>query len=73
MHTCPACGHSSAPAVHLNPAGDLPPVDCPLLIKVNGELVEARRTGFIEGKDRQMEYETPTGEIILGRFEWTYP
>ncbi len=73
MHTCPACGHSSAPAVHLNTAGDLPPVDCPLLISVNGELFRARRTGFIEGRDRQMEYETPDGEKLLGRFEWTYP
>ena len=73
MHKCPACGHLSEPAVHLNTAGDLPPVDCPLLISVNGELIKARRTGFIEGKDRVMEYELPDGSKISGRFDWTYP
>lgn len=59
--------------MHLNNAEHLPPVGCPLLIEVDGELVRAERTGFISEKGRQMEYKREAGEIITGRFRWTYP
>lgn len=59
--------------VHLNPAGDLPPVHCPLIIEVDGELIRAERTGFVEQRDRQMEYELADGSRVLGRYRWTYP
>jgi len=59
--------------VHLNPASELPPVNCPLIIEVDGELVRAERTGFVEQRDRQMEYQLQSGEKIVGRYRWTYP
>lgn len=59
--------------VHLNPADHLAPVNCPLVIEVDGELVRAERTGFVEQRDRQMEYQLLSGERIVGRYRWTYP
>ena len=59
--------------VHLNAADKLPPVDCPLLIELDGDLVRAERTGIIENKSADMEYRLVTGETIRGRFRWTYP
>lgn len=59
--------------VHLNPAGLLPPVGCPLLIKVAGHLEPAERTGIIADKGSDMEYRLADGLIIHGRFPWTYP
>lgn len=50
----------------------LPPVECPLLILVDGELIRAERTSHIETRDRAMTYRTADGEIV-GRFQWTYP
>lgn len=60
-------------APYMNAAGHLPPVDCPLLLEVNGELVRGQRTGFLHNKDREMVYELESGETITGRFPWTYP
>ena len=57
----------------LNHPNHLPPVGCPLLILVDGELIGAERTSYIEKRDRKMEYRTEHGELIVGRFEWTYP
>lgn len=59
--------------LHLNPESQLPPVDCPLLIDVEGELLQARRTSFVERRDLQLEYELEDGRLITGRFMWTYP
>ncbi len=60
--------------IHLNPPGNLPPVGCPLLIKLDdGQLVEAHRTGFIEHRSRAMDYSLADGTTITGRFAWTYP
>ena len=59
--------------VHLNPAGVLPPVHCPLLILVDQRLLHAERTGYITGKDRTMEYRLQDGSLTSGRYEWTYP
>lgn len=57
----------------LNHPNHLPPVGCPLLIKVGDDLIRAERTSFLEKRDRQMEYRTTEGEVLVGRFEWTYP
>lgn len=65
----PTCGHGIA----LNDAGHLPPVRCPLLIEVDGQLIQAYRTSFVEQRDRQMEYRLENGQIIIGRYRWTYP
>jgi hypothetical protein len=56
----------------LNHPNTLPPVGCPLVIKVKGELIRAERTAHIEAKSRDMTYRTEAG-VITGRFEWTYP
>jgi hypothetical protein len=58
---------------HLNRLDHLPPVDCPLLIEVGGELLKAHRTGFIAERSRQMEYQLSDGTTITGRYRWTYP
>lgn len=60
-------------AVHLNPADHLPPVNCPIVIEVDGKLLRAERTGFIEQRDSSMEYELADGSKVLGRHPWTFP
>lgn len=57
---------------HFNPKTQLPPVDCPLLIKVNGVLMKAHREQYAISKDSQLEYVTEHG-VIIGRYDWTYP
>lgn len=59
--------------VHLNPPGLLPPVGCPLLVKVAGHLERAERTGIIADKTSEMEYRLADGLVVHGRFPWTYP
>lgn len=64
----------NAEHLHLNSASQLPPVDTPLLIKLDdGRLAHASRTSFIEHRSREMEYRLDDGTIITGRFAWTYP
>lgn len=64
----------SATEIHLNPVDHLPPVETPLLIELApGRLMAATRTGFIEKRDREMEYLLANGTTIVGRFPWTYP
>lgn len=59
---------------HFNNPDFLPPVDCPLLIKVEtGEVVKVRRTGFIRSRSDDMEYRTEEGALLFGRYPWTYP
>lgn len=60
-------------SIKLNDPNRLPPVRCPLLILVDGELIKAERTSFLENKNREMTYRTEDGETIVGRFAWTYP
>lgn len=58
----------------LNDPSRLPPVGCKLLIKVGDTEMIATRTNYISHRDNAMEYELDaTGEIIRGRFFWTYP
>lgn len=63
--------------MHLNSSGTLPPVDCPLLIEVFGQILRARRVAHASNKDDDLDYivELPYGaqEVISGRFAWTYP
>lgn len=59
---------------HLNSAGSLPPVACPIMIELPGQgLKRAERTGFVAHKDNQLEYILADGSKIIGRFRWTYP
>lgn len=59
--------------MHWNPAGTLPPVDCPLLIQVEGVAVKAYRPTFVEAKGDDLVFITEDKIEILGRFPWTYP
>lgn len=58
---------------HLNSSSLLPPVECPLLIEVDGRLLRAERTGIIARKSDAMEYRLGDGSVIYGRYRWTYP
>ena len=58
---------------HFNHPSNLPPVDCPLVINREGVATRVIRTSFIERRDRELVYITPSGEEIVGRFPWTYP
>lgn len=57
----------------LNGADQLPPVACPLLIEVDGALVKAERTEFVQHRGQDMVYRLADGSTLLGRFRWTYP
>lgn len=73
--------------IHLNSPSVLPPVGCPLLIRAtgtlvypNGEEVELTETlllvsreAFVARRGDDIEYRTPAGASISGRFPWTYP
>lgn len=59
--------------IYMNPASLLPPVGCPLLLHVDGQLVKATRTSFVESKADELTYQTTEGDLIRGRFPWTYP
>lgn len=73
------CGCRSAAAsrpadLQLNPPDQLPPVDCPLLIKLDdGSVVQAERTSHIQHRGLQMDYRLADGTTITGRFAWTFP
>lgn len=60
---------------HLNPAGQLPPVRCPLLIEVEpGQLRRAQRMSFVRTRDAELEFCLEgSAERVTGRFRWTYP
>lgn len=51
----------------------LPPVECPLLIRVKGQVLRASRIHHIERPDDDMDYITDDGTLLVGRFWWTYP
>ena len=75
-----ACQHCSD-GLYLRGESHLPPVACPLLVEFGGSLVLVQRTGIIENRSHDMEYELldnnkdrlPTGKMIYGRLRWTYP
>jgi len=66
--------------MHLNSPNILPPVDTPLLIMYNGELVRAYRDSYIKRKSDSLTYilnaTSPTtegrGATVEGRFPWMY-
>lgn len=58
--------------VHLNHESILPPVDCPLVILVDGELVKAIRPTYVEEKGDSLTYVLSDGSTLEGRYAWTY-
>lgn len=63
--------------MHFNPKSQLPPVECPLIIRIVGNPLKAMRLTYAESKDDDLYYlvDLPQGgqEVIRGRFDWTYP
>lgn len=59
--------------IHFNSPDQLPPVDTPLLVMVDGEAVRARRPNFVERKGADLEFILVDGRTISGRLPWTYP
>lgn len=60
--------------VHLNSAGNLPPVACPLLIEIApGRLVRAERPTAVANRNDDMAYRLTDGNVIQGKLRWTYP
>ena len=66
--------------IHLNSPSILPPVDTPLLIEYNGELVRAYRESYIKRKSDVLVYvlnvasgaTEARGATVEGRFKWAY-
>lgn len=51
----------------------LPPVGCPLIIKIGDTEQKAERTGYIAKRGDMMEYKlASTGELVIGLFWWRY-
>lgn len=65
--------HAGKIQITINSPDRLAPVNCSLLILVDGNLLRARRTSHIERKNREMEYILEDGSKIVGRYPWTYP
>lgn len=57
---------------HWNSPDVLPPVGCPIVLRIGCAVVQAERTAHIERRDREMTYKLPTGQELVGRYEWTY-
>lgn len=66
--------------MHLNSPNILPPVDTPLLIMYNGELVRAYRDSYVKRKSDTLVYilnasdpdKDGHGATVEGRFAWMY-
>ena len=58
---------------HLNSKYVQPPVDCPLLIEVEGKLIRAHRENWELSKETEMEFILPNGDKLVGKYRWTYP
>lgn len=57
-----------------NPPERLPPVGCPLVIRVGNSALRCERTGHLQDKAGEMEYRSlATGQLWRGRFMWSYP
>lgn len=57
---------------HWNSPDILPPVGCPIVLRIGCAVVQAERTAHIERRDREMTYKLPTGQELVGRYPWTY-
>ena len=56
-----------------NSAERLPPVGCPLVINLGAGIAHVERISHLQDKAGDMDYRLSTGEVIRGRFEWSYP
>ncbi len=60
------------PALHWNRPEQLAPVDCWLLVQLpDGRVTHARRTRYIERKNRDQDYQLRDGSSHVGKLPWT--
>lgn len=69
---CDECGGWASSYPHWNSPDVLPPVGCPIVLRIGCAAVQAERTAHIERRDREMTYKLPTGQELVGRYPWTY-
>lgn len=64
-------------AYQWNAPEHLPPVRCPLVLNLGPEygwdIAYGERISHLRDRRGLMEYELSTGQIITGRFPWSYP
>lgn len=58
---------------HWNLPENLPPTECPIVIKRNGTVMRGERIDHVARRGDDMNYRLSTGEVITGQFLWTYP
>lgn len=51
----------------------LPPVDCPLVLRLGSVAVRAERVSYLRDRSGEMDYRLSDGSIIRGRYQWSYP
>lgn len=69
----PECDDWAILYPHWNSPDVLPPVGCPIVLRIGCAVVQAERTAHIERRDREMTYKLPGGQVLTGRYEWSYP
>lgn len=58
---------------HFNSATTLPPIECPLVLLVDGKVVRAHRPTPVHKRGDDMVYITEDGTELVGQYPWTYP
>jgi hypothetical protein len=60
-----------------NPPERLPPVGCPLVLDLGAEydydIAYGERISHLRNRDGEMDYLVSTGQVLTGRFAWSYP
>lgn len=55
----------------------LPPVGCPLVLNLgqayDWDIAFGERISHLRSRSEEMDYRLTTGQIVRGRFEWSYP
>lgn len=55
----------------------LPPVGCPLVLNLDPEydwdIAHGERVNWLRDKNGDMDYRLLSGEVIRGRYLWSYP
>lgn len=58
---------------HWNLPENLPPVGCPIVIRVGDAVFHCERTSHISDRSQNMVYRMLDGSLHTGRCEWNYP
>jgi hypothetical protein len=58
---------------HWNSPDKLPPVGCPIVIRIGVAVFHCERTAHISDRSRDMVYRLLDGSLHTGRHPWTFP